>query len=1043
MAISSKFIQDLARINGAKVDLSDANAVKDWFDNSSYKYMADASADNRSFVERIITALLLLGDETDNAVGLTMEERNSVMRIADDASLIGNGSYLTEILRLFSKKAGDRDLARPDAELNMGFVQSHLHNYGFDDRAVETIVKRGNISAKVKLVDSASRVMRTNASTKTIIAKTNDIDDVKAEVIDLAKDVYKNSGARPAYSIKGIPNRIWTDSDVTIVEDADDRKVIAKSNGIKSAEERIMAGTSHPLTGVLKHLVDGRARADVQTPDQIIDDIQAYLLMNDRLTTVKKEDEWNAIRKEIAVDARLAVDKDDNVSLYTPARGEELSTKDDIKKIVNITELGSVGIEAGASFVGYDISDPDVREAYELMQQGLLRANNRNDKLAINLLNAHKLYSSAVGLPVSPKTTTANIYANMVDDPEGIIGKDGLTSDMRNFFRKIANNPNSPYYQIEIDNGVAEQRSDKKMGLEINYIFKNKTKKLVKTKLQFSTRFIGYDDEGKPSLLLKSDDAIKFSVIQSMVLDYVSNFKEKVNNVDFKIVGAEKDKVRDPNERALMANLATQFVMTGYSFGDSPAHKINEELISTYLMENQATILAGLAKSGKDYAVVLPRAYKWAMRVAEIVTDSLGIDKTMKRDSKTGRITGKSELVANFERHGFTFPRMNSNDQPLFLSNEQKARLSGADLKKYNAEEKRLHELGITSQDSLGALLISCIDTQLSPKEITFEPQNQTVKQADENKFEDTRARLANKHDALPVIDPSVILTDDDLTEDTGLDATDVEEIEESLEAGKTKTPTEPKHTPTPKSVEPKPVEAEKKETSETAPKTSPEDKKKPRSLFDMMTDRIKKGMDKKDKAVQPKEKTEVGYFWDEHKDAGPMERHYEERSLEEMESGNLPVRTKRTYDDVEFSDNTTSAENRPEVIYLPGKVEEVSAEELTEEDKDAVITGKQAFKDRMKQGKLEALFKEKDEKTPTKEAIYGYIDGKFYFAIRHIKTGKVTDRFETELSKTTKTKIDKAQGEEKDALIAKYAEKAAKAYKQFKNAKRDTKIEK
>lgn len=1036
MAISSKFIQDLARINGAKVDLSDANAVKDWFDNSSYKYMADASADNRSFVERIITALLLLGDETDNAVGLTMEERNSVMRIADDASLIGNGSYLTEILRLFSKKAGDRDLARPDAELNMGFVQSHLHNYGFDDRAVETIVKRGNISAKVKLVDSASRVMRTNASTKTIIAKTNDIDDVKAEVIDLAKDVYKNSGARPAYSIKGIPNRIWTDSDVTIVEDADDRKVIAKSNGIKSAEERIMAGTSHPLTGVLKHLVDGRARADVQTPDQIIDDIQAYLLMNDRLTTVKKEDEWNAIRKEIAVDARLAVDKDDNVSLYTPARGEELSTKDDIKKIVNITELGSVGIEAGASFVGYDISDPDVREAYELMQQGLLRANNRNDKLAINLLNAHKLYSSAVGLPVSPKTTTANIYANMVDDPEGIIGKDGLTSDMRNFFRKIANNPNSPYYQIEIDNGVAEQRSDKKMGLEINYIFKNKTKKLVKTKLQFSTRFIGYDDEGKPSLLLKSDDAIKFSVIQSMVLDYVSNFKEKVNNVDFKIVGAEKDKVRDPNERALMANLATQFVMMGYSFGDSPAHKINEELISTYLMENQATILAGLAKSGKDYAVVLPRAYKWAMRVAEIVTDSLGIDKTMKRDSKTGRITDKSELVANFERHGFTFPRMNSNDQPLFLSNEQKARLSGADLKKYNAEEKRLHELGITSQDSLGALLISCIDTQLSPKEITFEPQNQTVKQADENKFEDTRARLANKHDALPVIDPSVILTDDDLTEDTGLDATDVEEIEESLEAGKPKTPT-------PKSVEPKPVETEKKEASETAPKTSPEDKKKPRSLFDMMTDRIKKGMDKKDKTVQPKEKTEVGYFWDEHKDAGPMERHYEERSLEEMKSGNLPVRTKRTYDDVEFSDNTTSAENRPEVIYLPGKVEEVSAEEITEEDKDAVITGKQAFKDRMKQGKLEALFKEKDEKTPTKEAIYGYIDGKFYFAIRHIKTGKVTDRFETELSKATKTKIDKAQGEEKDALIAKYAEKAAKAYKQFKNAKRDTKIEK
>ncbi len=1036
MAISSKFIQDLARINGAKVDLSDANAVKDWFDNSSYKYMADASADNRSFVERIITALLLLGDETDNAVGLTMEERNSVMRIADDASLIGNGSYLTEILRLFSKKAGDRDLARPDAELNMGFVQSHLHNYGFDDRAVETIVKRGNISAKVKLVDSASRVMRTNASTKTIIAKTNDIDDVKAEVIDLAKDVYKNSGARPAYSIKGIPNRIWTDSDVTIVEDADDRKVIAKSNGIKSAEERIMAGTSHPLTGVLKHLVDGRARADVQTPDQIIDDIQAYLLMNDRLTTVKKEDEWNAIRKEIAVDARLAVDKDDNVSLYTPARGEELSSKDDIKKIVNITELGSVGIEAGASFVGYDISDPDVREAYELMQQGLLRANNRNDKLAINLLNAHKLYSSAVGLPVSPKTTTANIYANMVDDPEGIIGKDGLTSDMRNFFRKIANNPNSPYYQIEIDNGVAEQRSDKKMGLEINYIFKNKTKKLVKTKLQFSTRFIGYDDEGKPSLLLKSDDAIKFSVIQSMVLDYVSNFKEKVNNVDFKIVGAEKDKVRDPNERALMANLATQFVMMGYSFGDSPAHKINEELISTYLMENQATILAGLAKSGKDYAVVLPRAYKWAMRVAEIVTDSLGIDKTMKRDSKTGRITGKSELVANFERHGFTFPRMNSNDQPLFLSNEQKARLSGADLKKYNAEEKRLHELGITSQDSLGALLISCIDTQLSPKEITFEPQNQTVKQADENKFEDTRARLANKHDALPVIDPSVILTDDDLTEDTGLDATDVEEIEESLEAGKPKTPT-------PKSVEPKPVETEKKEASETAPKTSPEDKKKPRSLFDMMTDRIKKGMDKKDKTVQPKEKTEVGYFWDEHKDAGPMERHYEERSLEEMKSGNLPVRTKRTYDDVEFSDNTTSAENRPEVIYLPGKVEEVSAEEITEEDKDAVITGKQAFKDRMKQGKLEALFKEKDEKTPTKEAIYGYIDGKFYFAIRHIKTGKVTDRFETELSKATKTKIDKAQGEEKDALIAKYAEKAAKAYKQFKNAKRDTKIEK
>ena len=483
--------------------------------------------------------------------------------------------------------------------------------------------------------------------------------------------------------------------------------------------------------------------------------------------------------------------------------------------------------------------------------------------------------------------------------------------------------------------------------------------------------------------------------------------------------------------------------MMGYSFGDSPAHKINEELISTYLMENQATILAGLAKSGKDYAVVLPRAYKWAMRVAEIVTDSLGIDKTMKRDSKTGRITGKSELVANFERHGFTFPRMNSNDQPLFLSNEQKARLSGADLKKYNAEEKRLHELGITSQDSLGALLISCIDTQLSPKEITFEPQNQTVKQADENKFEDTRARLANKHDALPVIDPSVILTDDDLTEDTGLDATDVEEIEESLEAGKTKTPTEPKHTPTPKSVEPKPVENEKKETSETAPKTSPEDKKKPRSLFDMMTDRIKKGMDKKDKAVQPKEKTDVGYFWDEHKDAGPMERHYEERSLEEMKSGNLPVRAKRTYDDVEFSDNTTSAENRPEVIYLPGKVEEVSAEELTEEDKDAVITGKQAFKDRMKKGKLEALFKEKDEKTPTKEAIYGYIDGKFYFAIRHIKTGKVTDRFETELSKTTKTKIDKAQGEEKDALIAKYAEKAAKAYKQFKNAKRDTKIEK
>ena len=72
MAISSKFIQDLARINGAKVDLSDANAVKDWFDNSSFKYMADASADNRSFVERIITALLLLGDETDNAVGLTM-----------------------------------------------------------------------------------------------------------------------------------------------------------------------------------------------------------------------------------------------------------------------------------------------------------------------------------------------------------------------------------------------------------------------------------------------------------------------------------------------------------------------------------------------------------------------------------------------------------------------------------------------------------------------------------------------------------------------------------------------------------------------------------------------------------------------------------------------------------------------------------------------------------------------------------------------------------------------------------------------------------
>ena len=84
-------------------------------------------------------------------------------------------------------------------------------------------------------------------------------------------------------------------------------------------------------------------------------------------------------------------------------------------------------------------------------------------------------------MPVSPKTTTANIYANMVDDPDGIIGKDGLTSDMRNFFRKIANNPNSPYYQIEIDNGVAEQRSDKKMGLEINYIFKNKNKKLVKT----------------------------------------------------------------------------------------------------------------------------------------------------------------------------------------------------------------------------------------------------------------------------------------------------------------------------------------------------------------------------------------------------------------------------------------------------------------------------------------------------------------------------------------------------------------------------------
>lgn len=986
-------MRELARINRAEIDLDNKNAVKAWVDNTSYKYMIDASDNSYGFVEKIIVALLLLGDETETTVGLTAEERNTVMRIANDASLLRDKTYLTKVLTMFYKKADGRDLTKQSDELNLDFVKTYLHNYGFNDLAVDTIISSGRISDKASLVNNAAKVISANVGTKTIISKASEISSAKKDVIKLAEKVYENSGVPAAHSIDSIPNRIWTGSDVTT--DKDGLATYVKSDQLKKAEERIVTDDkSHPLTGILRSFVTDGDSVKVETPDQIIDAIQAYLSMSDRLTTVKTESEWKDIRKNIEVHAQLEIDEDGNGVISTPISGKKLKTKTaDGKKIVKTVELGTVGIEPGASFVGYDLSDSKVKKAYDLMQQGSLSIHNPDDRLAIDLLNAHKLYSSAVGLPVSPKTTTANIYANMIDQPEGIIAADGLTSAMRDFFSKIINNSNSPYNRVDINNGVVDYDSDHTFGTNVNKLFKNKTKKITGTKLKFSTRFVAYDENGElnGAGILKSDDAIKFSVIQSMVLDYVSALGKKVKNSSFKIVGAVKDNVRDPNERALIANLATQYVMLGYSFGEGSAHRTNEDIISTYLMENQASLMAGLAKSGKDYKLVLPRAYKLALEIAETVTDCLGVDKTMKRDERTGRITEKSELVANFERHGFTFPRMNSNDQPLFMSNDQKARLSGADLKKVNDEEKRLRGLDITSQDSLGALLVTCIDTQLSPREITIEPKDEAIKQADERKFAGGFS-VASSGDAPVFIDMGVF---------TNSDTADTPKIDkEDLAA--TKIP-------------------EKTAGHEKSPTGKPSPKSTSKSLFDKMLGGT--GTEEPKKKAATESDRRVGQLWESTGDAP------------------FPVRVFR--DGRPLETEPLEETKAPDIIYLPGKVEEVLAEELTEEDKDAVITGKQAFKDRMKKGKLDALFKEKDEKTPTKEAIYGYIDGKFYFAIRHIKTGKVTDRFETELSKTTKTKIDKAQGEEKDALIAKYAEKAAKAYKQFKNAKRDTKIEK
>ena len=949
MAISLKLIQNLARINKVGIDLNDESAVKEWFEKSAYNYLAINSADNREFVERVVTALLLLGDKTDKYEGLTASERNEIMRLADNNLLLSEGEYLTRILRIFYAKAGGKDLS----SLSLDSVKTTLLDYGCNKKAVETIMGAG-ISAKVKAVNYAGNVIRANTSTATPIAKAKKIVDTKKAVVDLAEDVYKASGAT---------DRLFADTDIT----NSNGRVIAKSEQIKNAEKNIASGINHPLTSILKDLTNlDYHTQDVATPDEIINDIQAYLLMNNRLTSVKKADEWKEVRDEMSVDASYAVEKDGSVSIYTPIDGEELETKhNNATKEIKITEFAPVGIESGASFVGYDISKPEVKKAYELLMKGALRPNRKEDRPAIELLNENKLYSSAVGVPVSPKTTAYYIYSNMVDETEGIIGKDGLTSDLRNFFRKIIVNPNSPYHMVDIDNGVTEQNSDKKFELTINDLTDNKLKKLVKTKLQFSTRFITYDEKGEPSTPLKTDDAIKFSVIQSMVLDYVGSLKNKVRNAEFKIVGAEKDDIRDPNERALIANLASQYVMLGYSFGDGQAHRNNEEIISTYLMENQAALLAGLAKSGKDYAVVLPRAYRRAMNIADLILDCLGVDKQLKRD-KDGRLIAKSELMKNLERHGYTFPQINSNDQPLFMSAIEKAGLKKADLARVEKEEARLKEMRITP-GSLGELLISSIDTQLEPQAITLDPQNTSIEIAENNRYAGAVGKLVREHEAADVIDPTIVFTDADEGK-TDIDEKEFVDVISNL---------------------PVPI-ADATQAEET------NGKKAPRTLREMLIDRIKASESKKAKNAT-------------------------------TENEDVPL----------------LLEGKPEVIILPPSLNDsVDQNESVDQDKivdQEVITAKQAFKDRMAKGKLNSLFKEKGEKIPTKEAVYGYVDGVFYFAIRNLKTGKVTDKFETKLGKTAIAKIEKATGEERDALIDKYAEKAAKTYKQFKNAKRDT----
>lgn len=970
MEISMQLIRQLAKVYG--VEFRYERQYREWFNGSKFREMTEDQVNavirDRLTAMRIVAFGTYKGSQpifrdnnaltdyingsTLNQDGATIEEKESALDAEVDRVIENSKHYLTNQRQDFSSlnniSIAENAYRLSQVEEKDSFIavgRKRLKDFGIDAEAVDTL-------NTLELEEVVTAVDKANKSNMSQVGKSIAIEKVREQVIDIATD-------------KGV----WADKDVQLVNGVER----TKSNAVLDAQERVAKGYT-PLQSIMREVV--AAQSEGRPADLTYSGVYANTVAYNNMSGVKpilmNEKGWEEVRDIVGADAFVTTDKKTGKKkiILKDDRFQDRELKDNTSTTEEVEEVKPYKIDGAENYIlGYDLADPEIKAIYD--EQALLSPNIPEQKEKLDRLAEHALYAHSVGCPTTRKSMITHVYNNMTDKREGALNEEGYTENITNFLINVSKNSGK---YLNIDNGVSTRPEDSRLTKLVNRIRRGK-----ELKVDISTRLV---TEGGTDAVVKTDDAIKFTTIQALIDSEV-----KVDN----------------DIRELIVNMASQYVMTGYSFGATgkskrpatDAHLLNEQKILAMLNDNMATMLYRLDQKHDRRSPanqVLPEAQRQALVIADKVLGYLGVSKedTITADGKFV----PSDMRKNFMRHGFKFPDRTANEQDIFPSNAEKNNYTNVERARQNAREKWYRSAGITSDSSVGALMMTAMNVNLTVRALGDNTPTTQIETMFE-RMNTTRLTRTDAGTTSEAIDTNTTVFT------AGDENIDIKDTTAEIEVSEEKS-------------------SEEVKGEELPAKT--QDKKTVKSLFAGLLGAGKK----KETGLVP-----VGEVIDKTPKSQPK------------------AKTQDPVDELLAKRGEELFNSKAEVIYLGGdENKEVRTEETAEQTDsadftpvdDAPITGKDAFKARMEDGKRKSVIDKingtyvpKGAKTAVKWIISD--DGKeILFYKESIKTGKQTPLCRADL---TKSEIKAFSTAVNDDDRNKVAQKIGKKFGVAKNAVR------